>query len=948
MVKVGRMRNTKRAILVACMFAAGVSGASARPWGARAKSPSAAGSASPAASVLSAIEIETSPARLILRTSGTPVYTTYSPQPGVFVVDLTGVAKASSLSVPTNLPAGLASVSADEAVEMGNGLTRVTLRFNTPQSVQAAAIDNSVVITLPEVSEAGPAIAETAATPAPVAVATETAPAISPVPAAIEPAVSAAVADPAPPLQTAAAEPSRADVQADTIVENAPASSVAELQPRGKATVLTSVETSGSGASLVVRLSGDGEIRYKSFRLENPIRIVLDLIGIRNGMKQPNLNLGDPYVKRIRISQFKAAPDPVTRVVLDLDEKVEYQVSASGSSVAVAFGGTPAMMPEPVVAAAAVMAPAVVASAPPPAAVAPVRKSPKTATKAAAHSKTPAAAPEWAATAAPAPDVANVAVPAPAGAEPKKAASTVEVSAPKSRARATITNDVPSQVPTIAQNAEWKMPSEPMRVINAPSPQTAPRTPPTTTTTPPSSGASNENREDVFNEGSPQQPASSNATVTPTTTNASGTQQTTLSGTVSQSAGGRILGSNDKVYTGEPISLNLKDADIKDVLRTFAQLTGLNIAVDPFVKGTVTVEFNEVPWDQALELILRQNQLTYVLEGNVMRVGYLNILVAEAQAQHDILEAERLNVALQTISFKLSYARAADVEHLLIQMASPRARIITDARTNQIVISDIPAYLQTMKNLIDSVDVPTPQVVIEARIVETTKTFLQQYGVTWGFGGNLNPGLGTGTGLQFPNSVKFDAGPFAFATGTPVLDLTLSNVLGTFDLDFLLAASESEGLVKVISAPKITTQDNVSAEISSGLSIPFQTRINFTTTISYVDAVLRLAVRPQITAQDTIIMDIEVSKVEPALGLALEGSAGTPLSKRSATTKLMVRDGGTSVIGGIYQASENNSQSRVPFLHEIPVLGNLFKNHNVSSRHDELLIFITPRIVKNS
>jgi type IV pilus assembly protein PilQ len=492
------------------------------------------------------------------------------------------------------------------------------------------------------------------------------------------------------------------------------------------------------------------------------------------------------------------------------------------------------------------------------------------------------------------------------------------------------------------------MPSEPLRVINAPAPQTAPKTPPTTTTTPPSSGASNENREDVFNEGSPQQPPSSNAAVTPTTTNASGTQQTTLSGTVSQSAGGRILGSNDKVYTGEPISLNLKDADIKDVLRTFAQLTGLNIAVDPFVKGTVTVEFNEVPWDQALELILRQNQLTYVLEGNVMRVGYLNILVAEAQAQHDILEAERLNVALQTISFKLSYARAADVEHLLIQMASPRARIITDARTNQIVISDIPAYLQTMKNLIDSVDVPTPQVVIEARIVETTKTFLQQYGITWGFGGTLNPGLGTGTGLQFPNSVKFDAGPFAFLSGTPLLDVTLSNVLGTFDLDFMLGAAESEGLVKVISAPKITTQDNVSAEISSGLSIPFQTRINFTTTISYVDAVLRLAVRPQITAQDTIIMDIEVSKVEPALGLALEGSAGTPLSKRSATTKLMVRDGGTSVIGGIYQASENNSQSRVPFLHEIPVLGNLFKNHNISSRHDELLIFITPRIVKNS
>ncbi|MBV9495252.1 MAG: type II and III secretion system protein, partial [Acidobacteria bacterium] len=144
------------------------------------------------------------------------------------------------------------------------------------------------------------------------------------------------------------------------------------------------------------------------------------------------------------------------------------------------------------------------------------------------------------------------------------------------------------------------------------------------------------------------------------------------------------------------------------------------------------------------------------------------------------------------------------------------------------------------------------------------------------------------------------------------------------------------------------TQDNQAAEIQSGFQIPYQTRVNFTTTISYVDATLRLSVTPQITEAGTVIMDIQVQKTEPATGLAIEGGAGTPLSTRQARTRLMVRDGGTSVIGGIYQTSDNNSQTRLPFVHQIPVIGALFRTHNVNSTHDELLIFITPRIVRGS
>src|SRR5258708_18816008 len=199
-----------------------------------------------------------------------------------------------------------------------------------------------------------------------------------------------------------------------------------------------------------------------------------------------------------------------------------------------------------------------------------------------------------------------------------------------------------------------------------------------------------------------------------------------------------------------------------------------------------------------------------------------------------------------------------------------------------------------MEDLIDSVDVATPQVIIEARIVETSKTFLQQYGFTWGFGGKLDPSLGTGTGLVFPNRLDFTGGPFDFGPGNPVISTHMANILGTFTLDLALNAAEAEGLVKVVSAPRVMTQDNVAATISSGFQIPLQTRINFTTTVQYVDASLSLTVTPQITEAGTVIMDISVQKLEPAVGLAIEGAAGTPLSNRAAKTRPMVRAGGTA------------------------------------------------------
>jgi len=806
------MRRAKRILLIASMLVLSAGVASASLWRHRApKKPeqtAPATAAAAAAMTLNAIEVGSAAfPQIILRTSGAPAFTSLSPTPDQFIVDLSGTTKSAALAIPSPLPAGVSAITADEVTEMGSKLTRVIVRLTQQGTAQAAADGNSVILTLP----AAPALAEVAPAPA----VQET---VNPV--------------------------------AEPVVKS-------ESRSLPKAKALKKIETSGSGNATDVQIATDGEASYSAFKLNSPARVVIDLAGIHDKLAKNTINVDNSIVKRIRAAQFK--PD-VTRVVLDLAEATTYTVTKSGDRLHVTFGGA-------------------------------------------------------------APDIKIAEAASQPVADPPKAAPI----------------DVVSQVPAIADNAAWKMPQDASQgataVIHA---QT--QVPPPPAPTPRSTTLSQQ----------PTPRTIPTPTMTTTTENVFSEPQPT--GPVGVPLGGsRQLSAGEKVFTGEPISLNLKDADIKDVLRTFAQLTGLNIAVDPNVSGQVTVDFVDVPWDQALDLILRQNRLSYVLEGNVMRVGTLATLAEEAAANRRLAEEERLNVPLTTVSFKLSYARAQDVSALLRDIASPRARIIVDARTNQLIISEIPGYLQTMRNLIESVDVPNRQVVIEARIVQTRKTFVQQWGFNWGFRGTLDPSLGTGTGLVFPNRVDVIGGPFNFGqVGNPVLSFSLGNVLGTFTLDLALNASESEGLARVISAPRVQTQDNVAAEIQSGVQIPFQTRVNFTTTISYVDATLRLSVTPQITEAGTIIMNIAVQKTDPQPGLIIEGAAGTPLSTRQARTTLMVRDGGTAVIGGIYETQENRAQTRMPFLHQIPVLGALFRTHDINNTFDELLIFITPRIVRAS
>jgi len=863
MVKVASMKRAKRILLIAGVLVLSVSTADARIWGSRKADKPAANAPAPSVIALSAIEIEGS--RVLLRTNGAPAYTSYSPSPGVFVVDLTDTGRDAAVTIPSALPPAVASLAADEVVEMGNRLTRVTFRFSEPLSPEVMAIEKAVIVTVP-------------ATAIPIETADASAVDILP---AVTPASNSAV-DSAPAIETVPADASAVtsiEPVSEPVLEVAEPIAIAEEIPLPRAKSVRGISASTADGHVEVRIAGDGQLKYKAFRLESPARLVIDLEGVKNAAPKNSVPVADEVVQRVRIAQFQPT---VARVVVDLAHRTEYDVVAVGDEVRVAFGSSAIASTEP---RPTELRPTENVIAPPPAA--PVM--------------TAAQAPEQL---TPAPGNAPV--------------------------------DIPSQVPTIAENVvrnpattdsragakpAWKVPepaSKGARARITPAADQAPvQQPPT--------------REDVF--GDAPRPV----------------QSTELSGQVlsGQPLGGtRTLSGSQRVFTGEPISLSLKDADIKDVLRTFADLTGLNMAVDPGVQGSVTVDFVDVPWDQALDLILRQNNLTFSLEGNVMRIGTVERIAAEAAASRRLDEEERLGVQLTTLSFKLSYARASDLSALLRDIASPRARIIVDARTNQIIVSEIPEYLRTMQNLIATVDIPSRQVIIEARIVESLRTFSQQYGFTWGFNGDLDPALGTGTGLIFPNRVGFEGGPFDFALGDNVLSLSLFDVLGTFDLDLALSAAEAQGYSKVVSAPRVTTQDNTPAQITSGFQIPYQTRINFTTTVAYLDATLQLSVTPQITEAGTVIMDISVQKNEPATGLAIAGAAGTPLTTRQARTRLMVRDGGTAVIAGIFQSRDGDAQTRVPYVHKIPIIGNLFKSRDITTSHDELLIFITPRIVR--
>jgi len=733
-----------------------------------------------------------------------------------------------------------------------------------------------------------------------------------------EPAGAAAA--PAPVQAVAEANPEPSPVE-PAPVGAAPAASsvpvvVAQHAATGRAaTRLSRVETrSGSGA-LSVSLEGDGELSYEAFTLANPPRFVLDLTGVRNASRFRSKDVSSGAVTRVRVSQFRTEPTAVTRVVFDLAEETLPVVRQSAAGVSVSFS-RPA-------------APEVLAAAPAPApATVPASGSYE------AHEADDAAEPVV--------TVANAAPPAPAPArtEPEIVAVTEPAPVVETAAAATATAapaPLAEPEPPAAPVAKAAVAPPPVVPAAEPAPPTIAVASPEVAVPAPAPPARSSRRTSASEDR-----ALLEAAETLAAQQASEDQPKDISNPFES----RAIGQTERQYTGEPLTLNLKDADIKDTLQKFSELTNLNIVLDPDVRGTVTVSLTDIPWDQALELILKINGLGYVLEGNVMRIASTGKLAQEEQARQQLLRAQENNRPTKTVIQKLSYATAASAASTAKKVMSPRGDIFVDERSNLLIIKELPEYLPTVLDLVKSLDTAVPQVMIEARIVEATRTFSRQLGIDWGFRALADQAHGNTTGMVFPNSASVE-GAVGLANGTEVLRAAFANVLDTFRLDVALSAAESRGLVKLVSSPKILTQTNRAASVQSGFQIPVQSTVNNTTSVLYIDATLRLDVTPQITAEGTVILDIKIQRREPAPGVNITGGANVPLITRDAQTRLMVRDGGTGMIAGIFKLTANDGQSMVPGLWKIPLLGGLFRNKTLNETTDELMIFITPRVMKS-
>jgi type IV pilus assembly protein PilQ len=422
-------------------------------------------------------------------------------------------------------------------------------------------------------------------------------------------------------------------------------------------------------------------------------------------------------------------------------------------------------------------------------------------------------------------------------------------------------------------------------------------------------------------------------------------------------------------YTGEPISVNLKDVDLKDFFRLIHEISGLNVVLDPNVHGTLTIVLDDVPWDQALDIVLKNNDLARELEGNVLRIATVETLKKEADSRRAQIESESLAVEKVSVTRFLSYAKAKDAIVTVKKFLSQRGDVVADDRTNAVIINDIPKVIPTIDRLLTQLDRKTQEVEIEARVVAATRQFARDIGTQFGFGwGNSTTTVGGASSVGTSPIGVFGGPPPSYTvagtsapTGTtlnqiplfsnlpvtsPTSGIGFQNSTGNIRLDAILTMAESRGLLKVLSRPRVVTQNNIQALVKQGVRVPIvtQAQLGGPPTVTYVDAFLRLTVTPQITSENTIFLNVDVENTTPNFAQQVQGNP--ELITQQATTQVLVTDGGTVVIGGVIQTQNSINITQVPLLGNLPFLGNLFKHTKVDTANQELIFFITPRIIQ--
>lgn len=440
-------------------------------------------------------------------------------------------------------------------------------------------------------------------------------------------------------------------------------------------------------------------------------------------------------------------------------------------------------------------------------------------------------------------------------------------------------------------------------------------------------------------------------------------------------------------YTGQPLTLDLVNISLVDFFRLMSEEGGVNIVMDPEVKGTVSIKVVQVPWDQIFDAVLVNNGLDRRVEGNLIRIATKATLQNEAKQEEALKKANLLAADLETRIKRLNYAKAKDFVEALKDQITVRGTVVVDERTNSLIITDIPSTVERVVKMVESLDTPQPQVEIEARIVSATRDFARDIGIQFGFvEGNLQrvtvggPNTFGTIGGTRPSATPKNT----FAAGNPItgrgasdssttesasvstgnvlndkgnfnvnipaqrafggIGISVGNIFDTFLLDAAITAGESKGLAKLISQPKVTAQNNSPASITQGLRFPVQVVANNTVTVQFQNAALTLTVTPQITYDGNIVLDLKVENNTPDFGRQVQGIPSIRTSE--STTRVLVTDGGTTVIGGILIDNEQNQEERVPGLASIPMIGNLFKRTLTSRSTQEVLFFITPRIVK--
>ncbi|MFU8857779.1 MAG: type IV pilus secretin PilQ [Deferrisomatales bacterium] len=409
-------------------------------------------------------------------------------------------------------------------------------------------------------------------------------------------------------------------------------------------------------------------------------------------------------------------------------------------------------------------------------------------------------------------------------------------------------------------------------------------------------------------------------------------------------------------YTGRRLSMDFVDADIRNVLRIIGEVSGLNVVAGDGVAGKVTVRLVDVPWDQALDVILKTRGLDQVREDTVIRIAPAERLAQERARAQEAARAAEEKAPLVTDIIAVNYATAGELAEKVKAVLTERGTVSVDQRTNALLVKDVVESVAEARALVAQLDTQTPQVMIEARIVEVSSTFARDLGIQWGGQFTADTAHGNATGWAFPHSVGVQGAtgtqnfavnfPAAVAAGGPggAIGMTLGHINDVLTLDLRLSAIETSGKGRVLSSPRVTTMDNKTAEISQGIEIPFTTATDTMIETSSIDYKLKLNVTPHVTADRSIIMKIDVTKDAPSTTFVAVDSLTPAKETRAATTEVLVKDGETTVIGGIITDSQSHIESYVPFLGRIPYLGALFRQKTNRVDKTELIIFITPKI----